>query len=698
MTRRLYAGKDFATGVAEVKSRLQRKFPEIQFDFANDLQVVIMEVVGYFAENVNFFQDLQAAEGYTETAQLGRSIQRISSFSAYNPPGAVPASGTISVSLSEVQTTTVQLAQGQGWTGSNGLRYESTDEVLYTAGELGPKDVSLSQRETRSVIFRSKGTRFQRFALDVRDGEYLAYQSLEVLVDNVEWEESDAFLDTDSTVFRAAYTGEPAYIEFGDGAVGEIPQTGAEIAVTYRVTAGIAGALTTPGNITGPTPGIVAGGNPIAVVIDEATGIMSGGQGPEDAVVSKAKIPLAEHSDQAVVVHPDFSGLVSRYRDPVFGAIAAATAVVATSIENDLFSVQSLGRMRGLFTDASDVVDSSAVALRQVQADVDAALDVIDGLADDIVTLSELGGDIRTEMVNIRGQKGAAQTSVNSANSDVDAIESILAGMPVAADGLTDPTRASLTASLTAITSSLTSIKTQLAAIETASENTDGHSEDVETKAAETKAQVVVSKTETAQIETQVVVLETELIDPWDDAIAEIDALEAHLDDIFADTCGPNVVSVPILVRDSDGFYTAPSIGLQRALEAWLEDRKEPSVIFRVVDGSVFLVVPSIEIVFEPLAGEVPTEIKAAQEAAILTLMKGLDFGEALYLDDLYNQLRPIGRVISTNVTITSFTAATTSQALIDGEGNLVVEDREIVNEPVLSFFRRFSDGSKGPI
>lgn len=698
MTRRLYAGKDFATGVAEVKSRLQRKFPEIQFDFANDLQVVIMEVVGYFAENVNFFQDLQAAEGYMETAQLGRSIQKIASFSAYNPPGAVPASGTISVSLAVAQATTVQIAQGQGFSGRNGLRYEATDEVLFTAGELGPKTFSLSQRESRAVVFRSKGTRFQRFTLDVRDGENLAYRSLEVLVDNVEWQESDAFLDTDSTVFRVAYTGSPAYIEFGDGAVGEIPPTGAEIAVTYRVTSGINGGLGTPGGILSPTPGIVAGGSPVALVIDETTGIMSGGQAPEDAVVSKAKIPFAEHSDQAVVVHPDFSGLVSRFRDPVFGAIAAATAVVATSIENDLFSVQSLGSMRGLFTDADAIVDNSATSLRQVQTDVDAALDVIDGLADDIIALSTAGGGIRIEMTNVRGQKDSAATSVNSANLDADSITSILAAIPTAADGLTDPTRTSLTSALAGVQLSLTSIKTQLAAIQTASENTDGLSEDVEGHAVDTKAQVIVSKTETAKIETAVVVLEADLIDPWDSAITEIDALEAHLDDIFTDTCGPNLVSVPILVRDPDGFYAAPSVGLQRALEGYLEDRKEPSVVFRVTDGSVFLVVPSIEIVFEPQLGEVPSEIKAAQEAAILTLMKGLDFGEALYLDDLYNQIRPIGRVISSNVTLTSFTAATNSQAFVDNEGNLVVDEREIVNDPVLTFFRRFSDGSKGPI
>jgi len=695
MTRRLFAGKDFTTAVAEVKSRLTRKFPEIQLDFTNDLTALIVEVIAYFSENVNFFQDLQGAETYSETAQQARSVQRISGFSAYNPPGAVPASGEVSVSLQDVLVNTVQIQEGQGFTASNGLSYEAAEEVLFSPGETGPKTVPLSQVETRSVTFRSDGTRFQRFQLDVREGEYLAFRSLEVLVDNEEWAESDAFLDTDTDVFRVSYIGDPIELEFGDGAVGAVPPDGAEIAVTYRVTAGIDGAIPEPGRITAASPGLVAGGESVSITIDETTGVMSGGREPESPVVVKTKIPLAEHSDGAVVTPPDFTGLVTRFRDPTFGAIAAATAVVATAIENDLFSVQSLGRMRGLFFDAEDVVDEQAALIRQVRTDVDDALDIISDLAATILGLSEAGGDIRAEMDDIRGQRDGAQTSVNSASSEIDSIQSLIDGIGTGPDALTDPTRGTLTTSLALIESQLAAIKSQLAAIETSTENVDESSEDVETNATSVQTQVTMAKGETANIETAVVALETDLVDPWTDAIDEVAAMEAHLDEIFADDCGPNLVSVPILVRDSDGFFAAPSVGLIRALESYLQSRTEPSAVFRVLDGSLFLVAPTIQIVFEPLAGEVPSKIKAAYEAVELAFIKTLDFGAALNLDDLYDQARSVGRVVSVNIEITDFTASNNSPAFIDAEGNLVVGEREIVNEPVIVYFRKFSNGSK---
>jgi len=698
-TRRIYAGKDFSTLVSEVRSKLVREFPDVSFDFENDLTVVLLQVVAYALENTHFFQDLQANEVFAETAQLPSFLSKIASFHAYNPAGAVPASGEVGLSLSAAQVRTVLLEVGQQFSASNGLTYESTQQVIWPPGDVSEKLVTLAQRATRFQTFRSDGSRLQRFPLNVIDGQFLSYRSLVVTVDGDGWVEVDRLGDLDTEVYRVAYTADPPFIEFGDDTVGTVPPDGAEIFVQYSETAGLGGVLTSPGGITGLSPPLVVGGAQVSLVLNKVTGIMTGGQPPEVSSLIRANIPLAEHSDQAVVVHDDFVGLVQRYRDPLYGSVAAATAVVATSIGNDLLAALLISQMKSLFFDADAAVSVSATVLRDIMVLIGSDVSDIDSLAGDIIAEVSAGGSIKTGTSAIISARDATLTQTNlaadSAETALDIVTTVGGG--AGSDQLTTATYNQIVTELNSLKSALASTKANLAAISTSAESIDSSASAIEIDSNSIKAEVITINSSISDHEASLVSCESSLQDPWVAAVAKVGELEAHLDSILADKeCGPNVVSVPILTADADGFFAQPSVGLQRSVEDYINARKEPSVFFEVLDGSVYIVIPSIEVTFEPLSGEVPSKIKGEGEANAFALLRGFQFGDALNLDDLYGALRPIDNVKSWNVSITSFaTSNPNTEVAIDADGNMVVGSLEVVGRPVLTFFRKFPDGTK---
>jgi len=252
-TKRLYAGKDFDTLVQQVKSKLRAVYEPkgVTFDFTNDLTSLLLDQASYVAELVNFFQDLQANDVYLPTIQSREALDRYAAARAYNPAGAVPSSGQLVVTPQAAPVSTAIMPNGFGFLGPQGLRYEAVQSYTFPLGSTASQVIDVSQRETRNLTFGSDGSPFQVFNLgSLAVGEFLAYRSLEVVIDGVTWTERDAFLDTDTTVYRVAYTPSTPYIEFGDGAVGLIPPDGASIAVKFAVTRAEQGIIPA-GEITG---------------------------------------------------------------------------------------------------------------------------------------------------------------------------------------------------------------------------------------------------------------------------------------------------------------------------------------------------------------------------------------------------------------------------------------------------------------
>jgi len=116
--------------------------------------------------------------------------------------------------------------------------------------------------------------------------------------------------------------------------------------------------------------------------------------------------------------------------------------------------------------------------------------------------------------------------------------------------------------------------------------------------------------------------------------------------------CKANLVSVPILTKDSTGFYVAPSVALIQALQAYLTARKEVTQTVKVVSGERFLVYAVVAIRGQLLRGYSKETVTAAVKAAAESVLRDRSFGSWLYQSEIEDSLDAIDGFVSKNVEI----------------------------------------------
>lgn len=735
MTQRRYTGKDFDTLVQEVKSRLQRNYPEYTFDFNNDPQRLLVEILAYAVRGMNFYTDVQANELWLESAELRTQIDRRAAERGYNPKGAASASGDLRVRPAEAVGKIVRMPKKFQWEGANGFVYETTHEVVWQPDSRAYKTVTISQGETRRMTFRSNGERFQRYDLSaVENPELVAWRSPTVTVSGEEWSETDDMLDTDERVYRVGYTADPPYIEFGDGAVGDIPPSGAEIAVEFRATRGRDGEIRTS-RISGPADDVLVSGGTVDLEFEPSTERIAGASNRESKRSIKNNAPHADHSDGAVVTGPDFDALVENYQHQLYGKVAAARAVLATGIEKDMVAFGLIRSIRSAFVDSDDLLSQAGSDIRAHLDSLSSSKSDLDGHLSTAVTEIENGGTLDgilntidgirqtayDRTYEIRGKSDEISVASSDVNSEASTIDSTLSNISTgSSDELTQSTKDKIQSSVdiilsrskssgaiekaaSAIASSAGNLQSDMDGLDSevgkaskSRKKADGALSDAQTSSSEIGA----SETDAEDRYDQ---LESDLENPWDKAVigaggtkSDLDKLESHLDGVFADVGGPNLITVPILSYDSDGFYVSPSVGLMRNVEQYIRNRNEPSVVFSVTDGSEWLVDVDIEVSFQPKTGNSPQSIKSALETQLLGVVRDRGFGEDLPLDDLYDAAREVrDRTVMVNIEIVAFDGGPRSDTSIDADGNLIVPEREVMTRPDLTFYRRFEDGTK---
>jgi hypothetical protein len=160
--------------------------------------------------------------------------------------------------------------------------------------------------------------------------------------------------------------------------------------------------------------------------------------------------------------------------------------------------------------------------------------------------------------------------------------------------------------------------------------------------------------------------------------------IDNHVDGILAADCQANLVTVPILVRDSAGFYTAPSNGLVDSLQTYLTERKEVTQTVRVVSGEDFLIFPVLVVRIGVSQGYSLEQTRTAAETAIDGVLIDRSFGVDLYVSDLVEAIKALEGVVFTNVTISGYKVFGSSTVLtdkLDTEGNLIIEDSEVITK-----------------
>jgi len=163
-----------------------------------------------------------------------------------------------------------------------------------------------------------------------------------------------------------------------------------------------------------------------------------------------------------------------------------------------------------------------------------------------------------------------------------------------------------------------------------------------------------------------------------------LSVIDAHLDNILADDCKTNLVSIPILARDAGGFYAAPSQQLINDLQAYIDDRKEVTQVPEVVSGEQFLVQAVIRVRAGVLTNYSVSVLTTSIQAAVDGVLRDRSFGESLYLDEIYNVLSTLDGLDFVNVSILGEDdGGTTVTDKLDADGNLIISEGEVVTKGI---------------
>jgi hypothetical protein len=687
INRARFAGKDFFTFIDDLIARIQLNFVTEFNDFVSSgTGQMLIDIVSWACETLSFYIDRQAAESYIQTARLRRSLVRLCRQIGYKMSPAVSASVDLEVTLTEIRAFNVTVPIGFKFTGPNSLIYEATEAVTFPAGEgplSTPRTIATSEGITRVEKFKSDGSKNQTFRLNPADGKWVAEGTVSLTAAGAPWAES-VFITYDPTdQYEVDYNLTPPVARFGDAVAGNIPATGADIVITYVETSGGDG-LVLRGTITGVESPLVVAFTDIGLNITNPDP-SGGGAPPESLESARRNAPLYFAARNVAVVRADYVSLSQAYTDPVAGSVAVAQAFVALGAEDDLTLQELLNNIRA-------IVNPLAA---QIQGYVDDARDDLSDISDLRDNAEAENTNVGTALVDIGTASATAKLRTEDAQGesikiegDVAAALAVVAAWPAGATRIEDP--------------ELTVINEYLNDINTKAGNAKGHGDsalneliDIDNSTSDGDTAQVQIASDLTTMSTYITSLGGEL-DNIEAGIGtgfetsietELQAIYDHVDGFLSSDCKSNLVQVPILAYDVDGFYTAPPLALMRSLESYLRARKEVTQSVEVVSGAPYLVGAVITGTIGIVEGYVQATVLSNVRKAIEDLLRGRVFGDSLRKSDLYTSIQPdpktgVGGIAGVNYANLEITGPA---AFLNANGNLVISREYVVTLGLLT-------------
>jgi len=719
LVRVRYAGLDFDTHEDEILSRLQVKFATVFNDFAvSSLGIMLVDIFSFGLDTLSFYLDRRATDNFLSTARTLSSASRLARQLGYKVGASTASSVDLSITLvDQANTFPIPIPAGFKFQGPAGLVFETQEDLEFSISDTSTKTVTASEGETLTTVFTSDGSANQVFKIaNVPDGKFIVGPGTEnvsqvtVEVDGNAWEEQELLVFGDTEQFEIGYNDDPATLRFGDGIAGKIPEDGAEVRISFFVTSGVNGQAT-EGTITSPVVPLVVSFEQIGLVVTNPEGT-SGGSDPETIESVKANAPTVFKARNVNVTIEDYEARAQSFVDPVFGSIAVAQAISVRGSSDDAFLSSKLASIRA---EADSVVPTVNAAVTSISADSDSiASSVSDAQTDDSSLATDIS-DIATAEVSARAANESTRTAagVISSNSisistdlgtidtQHDSIVTDINAAPVAAGageigatllstllgylGTMDVARITADARNSEVTTQAGTILANTTSITTELDVINAKADSSETLRASIRTDIDSIETSNTSLKSTATTLDTDIDDISDDVTTLTTDISDHVDSFLSNECQSNLIEVPVLTFDSEGFYVVPTIGLQSSLQRYLDAAKEVTQVVKVTGASNLLVAASITAHVGILTGFNESSVRSQVEAEILGVLRGRKFGVTLRLSELYAPIAPapddvkIDGVDFVNIKIVG------PVTLIDSDGNLPVQDFEVVTRGTIT-------------
>ncbi|HEX8696576.1 MAG TPA: baseplate J/gp47 family protein [Longimicrobium sp.] len=269
-----YLARDYDSLLRSMREMIPRKLPEwTEYESEADFGNVLLQLFAHMGDILSYYQDRVAGEAFLGTARTRRSVIQHLRLIGYRLATAAPASASLDIAFPATCEETVVLRRGDAFATKStrerpSVRFEYTPEqpLLIDCRALAVDDatgkklyrgvpVEEGRLVEREFLGTSDGTPDQRFPLasprlilrSLGPGQAI-HRDLVVLTELggviTEWtvRESLAFSRADQPdVAVEVDEDDRAVVQFGDGALGKIPEAGASVTATYRVGGGAHG-------------------------------------------------------------------------------------------------------------------------------------------------------------------------------------------------------------------------------------------------------------------------------------------------------------------------------------------------------------------------------------------------------------------------------------------------------------------------
>ncbi len=343
-------GKDFDTYVSEITSFIQLRFgPAVANNIVGSSQgIMLIEMVAFALSTMAWFGDRQADDTTLRDVRIRAAGVAIARQLGYKPNAAVPAVVEITITLDTAPPTRLTIEKGRQLNGPGGLKFETTADLVFDPGDVGPKVFSAKQGETLTGTFTSDGLAAQVFPItSVPDDSKIAQDSPFATIAGAEWVEQTFLTFVQTNQFEFQYGFAPPRLIFGDGNAGNIPPKDAEIRLKFFVTKGTDGSVAANTVTAFTTPLAVSGTTITAVLVHDDPSTPGSNREALDSI--KVNAPLVFQGADRAVTQDDLDGIINSFIDPVFGSVAIGRATVPRSAaasaeaQTILLLVQGLG-------------------------------------------------------------------------------------------------------------------------------------------------------------------------------------------------------------------------------------------------------------------------------------------------------------------------------------------------------------------
>jgi hypothetical protein len=694
LNRASYSGVDFAS-FYDLVLRYVREYlddDDAYNDFlssaVNGLNVRLAAFVG---NELSWYLDRRMSESFLASARERASVWMHAEQRGYSPRTATPASGSAIITFDSPPAADSFVPGGFRVLTPSGVGYEVVSDTAFSAGAESVT-VSVTQGVTRTQTFVSSGLSQQQFNLSaVQSGEYITEGATTVLVNGVEWEEVRLFPFEASDVYQIGYGESPPVLRFGSGISGNIPTAGATIQVTMRCHVAESGGARA-GELSVAPSGVPVAGSSVGVSVTNPSAIPAG-TAIESIESIRTQAPLYEGARGTAVSVLDYIALATAFTDPAFGSVERATAINTRNIRNDVETLRLEGLVEDVVTSgASGLTDASSnlsviassLATRQADAaEVSEDLDVIEGtLTSESSRASVVAASLATNSATIEGVREQIQSLLKDAEESL-ASTTVVAGDVgstldvVAADANTLIIRAK--AALSQIQTAAASLAALVSGEEAAAVALGDAASSVSSNASAAES-VEVAIGQVSELASAASLSAAEasstMLAGYESASGD---LLAHVGSLHDEDCKANLITVPVLSRDSNGLFVRPSVGLMRSLQRDLRSRSGVSHQVFVVDGSDALVPINVTIYFVSEEGSVSAENKSRLESLSLDIIRSISFGERLDVSDVTDRVRDEERAGTLRLERFNVELTCGVDGYIDDRGNAVVDAGEIV-------------------